>query len=214
VLNLELERNMEVVRRQVEEKELLIRETNHRVKNHMAQLAGLIDITEASGSPDVVGALRSRIYSYTFLYEKLSYRADSEGQLDLGNYVEDLSRRLIEVSAGGRPVSSRVDAEHAMVSARKCSAFGLVLNELVTNSIKYAVPAEGDLSLTVVARFAGGRVTLSYSDNGQGFDFEGMRGAELEGGHLGMVLIDTMLAQYGGSISYSREFGSRFEIGL
>lgn len=210
-LNIELSHNMEAVRRQLDEKELLIRETNHRVKNHMAQLVALIDLTEATGSKGVVEALRSRLHSYALLYEKLSYSSGAGGRLDLGDYVEDLSRRLIEVATSALQVSTRVEAEHAMVPARECSALGLILSELVTNSLKYAVPADGALALGIEVGFSDGRIRLGYSDNGPGFDFESLRGGDVSS-HVGMILIDTMLAQYGGSVSYSRDGGSRFEI--
>lgn len=240
-LNAELGSRMELIRRQLEEKELLVRETNHRVKNHMTQLVSLIEL---AGPPDAAGVLedlKARISGYCVLYDKLSYTADASGQLDLADYLGDLLALIVGLSSGARDVEHSFSGGPIMASPRTCSMIGLILGELVTNSIKYSRTGDAPLRIAVSLRPAGpepagagdgagaavagtrnvavpGRqppvnAVLVYEDNGGGFDFEAVRSAPKEE-HIGMILIDTMLSQCGATIRYSRERGSRFEIRL
>jgi len=238
-LNAELGNRMELIRRQLEEKELLVRETNHRVKNHMAQLVSLIELAGPPTAAGVLEDLKARISGYCVLYDKLSYKADESGQLDLADYLRDLLSLVVGLSAGSRHVEQSFEGGRIMASPRACSTMGLILGELVTNSIKYSRTGEAPLRIAVSlgpaapgpagagegagAAAAGTRdvsvpghqppvdAILVYEDNGEGFDFEAVRSAPKEE-HIGMILIDTMLSQYGGTIGYSREGGSRFEI--
>jgi two-component sensor histidine kinase len=231
-LNAELGNRMELIRRQLEEKELLVRETNHRVKNHMAQLVSLIELGGAPDTANVLEDLKARISGYCVLYDKLSYKADESGQLDLADYLRDLLALVVRLSAGSRDVEQSFSGGRIMASPRACSTMGLVLGELVTNSIKYSRTGEAPLRIAVSLAPAGAghvpvaeeshnasvpvrqprvNAVLVYEDNGEGFDFEKVRSAPNEE-HIGMLLIDTMLAQCGGTIGYSAERGSRFEI--
>ena len=222
-LNAELGSSAEALRRQLEEKELLVRETNHRVKNHMAQLVSLIGLSGSADTEGVLEGLKARIYGYSVLYDKLSYEADPNGLLDLADYLRDLLATLIELSSDGRPVEQSFSGEALQTPARLCSGLGLILGELVTNSLKHSRCGNEPLRIAVTVEEillpaeavrptrpqAGIRIV--YGDNGEGFDFEAVRSSP-KGEHIGMILIDTMLSQYGGTISYSREEGSRFEI--
>lgn len=211
-LNEELERKMDVINRQLEEKEVLIKETNHRVKNHMTQLISIIDLSAPPGSGEAFEAIKARISGYCVLYDKLSYQSDPSGQIEVAGYTRDLVARLIEVSSGQRPVVHCVKAEEGLAPAKTCSALGLILSELVMNSIKHSRCGDEVLSIDIEVGLNGdGRMRLAYSDNGEGFDFEAVR-ADPENEHIGMILIETMLSQYRGTISYSRDRGSRFEI--
>lgn len=211
-LNEELERKMDVINRQLEEKEVLIKETNHRVKNHMTQLISIIDLSTPPDAGEAFEAIKARIYGYCVLYDKLSYQSDPSGQIEVAGYTRDLVARLIEVSSGQRSVVHCVKVEEGLVPAKTCSALGLILSELVMNSIKHSHCGDAVLAIDIeVGRSGDGRMRVVYSDNGEGFDFEAVR-ADPENEHIGMILIETMLSQYRGTISYSRDRGSRFEI--
>ncbi|HOX17547.1 MAG TPA: histidine kinase dimerization/phosphoacceptor domain -containing protein, partial [Spirochaetales bacterium] len=211
-LNAELERSIALAHAQLGEKELLIRETNHRVKNHLAQIVSLIDLSGNADPVSALKAIKSRILGYALLYEKLSYREGDAEELDLAAYARDLLGALVELTPSPVQVDVSFDAEPIRESVRKCTTLGLVLAELVTNSIKHASSGSGSMALSVSLRSAGeGRVRLDYSDDGPGFDWAAARDASAGKG-IGMILIDTMLAQYDGNIQYSREGGSRFLI--
>jgi two-component sensor histidine kinase len=235
-LNAELGERMELIRRQLEEKELLVRETNHRVKNHMAQLVSLIELAGPPDAAFVLEDLKARISGYCVLYDKLSYNADASGQLDLADYLGDLFELVVGLSSGSRNVEHSFSGGRIMASPRACSTMGLILGELVTNSIKYSRTGDAPLRIAVSLAPAGPmpgsesgatgdkarnasvpvrqppvNAVLVYEDNGEGFDFEKVRSAPKDE-HIGMILIDTMLSQYGGTIGYSGEKGSRFEI--
>lgn len=211
-LNAELERSIALAKARLGEKELLIRETNHRVKNHLAQIVSLVDLSRSADPETALGAIKSRILGYALLYEKLSYREGDADELDLAVYLRDLVGTVVNVTPSAVPVDFRFEAEPTVVSPRKCTSFGLVVAELVTNSIKHAGDGRSSLALGVSVRpEAGGRASLVYTDDGPGFDWTAaMKDAGGKG--IGMILIDTMLAQYGGSIEYSGSGGSRFAI--
>lgn len=211
-LNAELERSIALAHAQLGEKELLIRETNHRVKNHLAQIVSLIDLSGNADPVSALKAIKSRILGYALLYEKLSYREGDAEELDLAAYARDLLGALVELTPSPVQVDVSFDAKPIRESVRKCTTWGLVLAELVTNSIKHASSGSGSMALSVSLRSAGeGRVRLDYSDDGPGFDWAAARDASAGKG-IGMILIDTMLAQYDGNIQYSKEGGSRFLI--
>lgn len=211
-LNAELELSIALARSRLDEKELLIRETNHRVKNHLAQIVSLVDLSQSADPATALGAIKSRILGYALLYEKLSYREGDDDALDLAVYLRDLVGTVVDVTPSPVPVDFRFEAEPTLVSLRKCTSWGLVVAELVTNSIKHAGRGRTSLILGVSLQPVGeGRASLFYTDDGPGFDWTGaMRNAGGKG--IGMILIDTMLAQYGGTIEYTGIEGSRFAI--
>lgn len=211
-LNRELERSIAQAKAQLGEKELLIRETNHRVKNHLAQIVSLVDLSRNADPETALGAIKSRILGYALLYEKLSYREGDADELDLAVYLRDLVGTVVDVTPSPVPVDFRFEAVPTLVSLRKCTSWGLVVAELVTNSIKHAGGGRSSLALGVSVEPAGeGRASLLYVDDGPGFDWSGVM-KDAGGKGIGMILIDTMLAQYGGTIAYSGADGSRFDI--
>ncbi|MBN1243803.1 MAG: hypothetical protein JXA15_13965 [Spirochaetales bacterium] len=211
-LNAELERSIALAKAMLGEKDLIIRETNHRVKNHLAQIVSLVDLSRSADPSTALGAIKSRILGYALLYEKLSYREGDADELDLAVYLRELVGTVVNVTPSAIPVDFRFEAAPTVVSLRKCTSFGLVVAELVTNSIKHAGAGRTSLALGVSVAPAGeGRASLTYTDDGPGFDWTGTM-KDTGGKGIGMILIDTMLAQYGGNIEYSGEDGSRFTI--
>jgi len=211
-LNKELHLKVEAINDQLAEKEAIVRETNHRVKNHMSQLIALIELGQNTGSREEFDKLKARVFSYCVLYEKLSYQAEGAEIMKVSEYLRDLMSQLVTVSPSDRPVVFEINDDPATAPARTCSTLGLILCELVTNAIKHAECDEPVLRLYVTIGEEEGRLHLAFSDNGKGFDYAAARKQRAEGHHLGMILIDTMLAQHQGNLAYDRDRGSRFDI--
>jgi len=211
ILNRELGDTVEEVRRQLAEKEAIIRETNHRVKNHLAQVVSLVRMTRMEESTPKMEALEARLEGYRLLYEKLSYKPGEGERLDAGDYLEDLLSRLVEVTPSDRPVTAAFHSEPLAVTTKTCSALGLMLGELVTNSIKHAGPGEGGLRIECSVRADREGLRMTYSDNGPGFDYPSVDRSSIEN-HIGLILVESLVKQYEGTLTYRRDPGSRFEI--
>lgn len=175
----------------LEEKEALIREVNHRVKNNLQVLISMLRLqSQRDDRPEVSQALTDalqRIMAMSTVHESI-YAAPSLAQIDLCDYVSDLVRELRSTFPGGTPVAITVEVEAGiLLDADRAVPCGLVLNELITNTVKHAFPGgKGGFVTVRGGRLADGRVRVTVRDNGtgmpEGFDW---RGAE----SLGLTMI-------------------------
>jgi two-component sensor histidine kinase len=182
------------------EKDLLLRETGHRVKNDLASLMALVRLQERSvADPAARAALAStgeRIRVLSRLHERLR-RADKAAVVDIGRFITELCDDLRAALHGLRPVALKVQAESCLLPQEQAVAVGLITNELLTNALKYAFP--DDRSGTVTVRFArqGDRFELVVADDGIGVSSEApSRGSS----GLGQRLVRSLAAQLGGTV--------------
>ncbi|MCP4541469.1 MAG: response regulator [Chloroflexi bacterium] len=126
------------------EKETLLKEVYHRVKNNMSGLEYLIEMqAEDSESPELVDAfeeLEGRVRAMGLVHQKL-YQTTDLAQIDFGEYLETMTAQLFNALGGNRPISLSVNAANIFVDAKLAVTCGLIVNELMTNALKYAFPA-------------------------------------------------------------------------
>ena len=179
--------------------ELLFRELEHRVKNTLAMIASLLSL--ASGhvrdSADAIlfEESQSRIQALALVYDKL-LKSPDVARIDLGSYLEDLCRAVVSAFFRGEGrVELRVNRDEISVDSKQAALVGLAVNELVTNSLKYAARPERVLALSLSVHSSGGELTVRFADDGPGLpaDFLG-EGAE----GLGFLLIRSLSSQLGG----------------
>jgi two-component system, sensor histidine kinase PdtaS len=191
------------------EKDLLLRETGHRVKNDLASLMALVRLQERSVSdPAARAALAStgeRIRVLSRLHERLR-RADKAAVVDIGRFITELCDDLRAALHGLRSVALMVQAESCLLPQEQAVAVGLITNELLTNALKYAFP--DDRNGTVTVRFArdGESFELVVADNGIGVSSEAPSNGS---SGLGQRLVRSLAAQLGGTV----EIGSNGEAG-
>jgi PAS domain S-box-containing protein len=200
------------------EKEVLLREVHHRVKNNLAAIVGLLDmqrrmLTDPQGR-DILAELGGRIRSMSLIHEKL-YRADNLARIDFQHYLQALISHL-RTSFGSPRIHCQAEAQGVEMPLDLAVPCGMIINELVTNALKYAfpggLPAPGNDTCRIWVRMQqeNGVCTLSVADNGVGlppeFDWTGAK-------TLGMVLI-RMLGrhQLGGSYELDQREGLRFTL--
>lgn len=151
--------------------ELLLKEQNHRVKNNLQMISSLLTI-QAHGmdSDDAQKALnesQTRINAVALLHRML-YEKDNLESLNLRSYVQTLIDEL--AFASPRPISTKLHIDdHETLSVEKSTSLGLIINELVTNSIKH-VPQAIDLLLSLNIQKKGSILEMEYTDNGATFD--------------------------------------------
>ena len=145
---------------------------------------------------------RSRIAAMATVHEQI-YRSKNLGEMELGEYL----RRLIhDIELGfDRPVAVNCDFEPVMINSERVSVVGLIVTEVISNSLKHAFPSDcqGEINVTL-AHTDGDRIRLEIRDNGVGFD------PETSSGGLGHKLIRSFAQQLGGEYTLSGDGGLSF----
>lgn len=156
----------------VEEKDMLLREIHHRVKNNLQLVSSLLSLQEATGNPSGAEALRrnqERIHTLSLLHEQL-YRSADLKAISFRGYMEQLLAHIGSVfSSQQNRISIDSSIEDRLMDIDQLVPCGLIVNELVTNCYKHAFP-EGKGVVTVRAEWASGGCLLSISDNGKGME--------------------------------------------
>lgn len=192
-----------------QEKEVLIKEIHHRVKNNMQIIISLLNIqANSTSSPNEIAVFnecRNRIRSMALIHERLYLEKDI-ANITLGEYIEELTKELASSYAQHYKVVFNVEIEPIQISIDTAIPVGLILNEIITNSLKHAFP-EKDGTVGIYSRVTAESVTLNVIDSGKGFDFENYKGLT-----FGVELILILVSQINGTITYSNENGSSYTI--
>lgn len=159
------------------EKDVLLREVHHRVKNNLASIVGLMEMQlEGTNDKAVMDAFKEiddRIMSIALIHERL-YQSEYMDRIDIEEYLHDLTTHLLGCYGAYSLISFLVTAEHAEISLDIAIPIGLIVNELVTNSIKYAFPegkpraGHNKCEIRISLQKIDDSFHLSVADNGTG----------------------------------------------
>lgn len=191
----------------------LFDELNHRVKNNLAIVSGMLStqarVAEPTASEQLLKAV-ARVHSIADLHASL-YKTHQTRHVDLGAYLPELCENLARSLVADERIAIRVEAPSFTTSVDHAVPLGLIVSELVTNAVKYAYPSDesGEILVSLAREKAG--ASLVIQDFGRG-----LAGAEAEdtGTGLGSRLVRSMVSQVGGEMSVSSENGARIEIRL
>ncbi len=190
-LNRELAGKNAVIEQALKEKELLLREIHHRVKNNLQVVSSLLSI-QSRGITDVkareaVRDSRDRVKSMALIHQDL-YKEDDLTGIDMATYVGKLARSLLSShQLDPEQVRLVTDVEKLSLDVDTTIPLGLILNELLTNVLKYAFPDGRTGEVRVRLARDGDRLHLQVRDNGVGYDPNAIRGEESSGFGLDMV---------------------------
>lgn len=202
------------LREALSEKESLLKEIHHRVKNNLQVINSLLRLEAGrSAEPAVreaLGEMQGRVRSMAVLHETL-YRTRTFGRVDLAAYLKDLAQQFIRANGAAAP-SVRLVLELMPVEVRIDHGIpcGLILNELMTNSIKYAFTDGRPGEIRIALRGDGpNEVLLQVGDTGPGLpdDFATRRDRS-----LGLQLVSDLTRQIGGRLTLSPGPGARFDV--
>lgn len=196
----------------LKEKELLLKEVHHRIKNNMNIIVSLLSLQMSTlKDEEAVNALAdacSRVHSMTILYEKLYHSADYSS-IPLKDYLES----IMDEFSHSFNVTGRLDIEKdfddIILDIKTTQSLGIVVNELLTNIIKYAYNNGEHKIIGVSAKEKDGMITLVVRDNGkgmpEGIDFKTTKG-------FGLMLVGSLTDQLKGEITIERGQGTKITI--
>jgi two-component sensor histidine kinase len=156
---------------QIRDRDMLMRELQHRVKNNLQLITALIRLEARSakeGETVALARLASRIDALTVLYRTLSTE-DAPAEIDLGQYLSDIANSVMQVSAADN-IKIDVETGYCPLSINVAMPAGLLVNEMLTNALKYAFVGRSGGQLKLICRQESGRVTIIVSDDGVGLD--------------------------------------------
>lgn len=213
-LNLQLEQRLEEIAASLKEKEMLVKEVHHRVKNNLQIISSLLNLqSRYVHDKSVLEAFResqNRVRSMALLHEQL-YRPGGIEEVDMGKYIKSVADHLyISYDAISSDISLHVDAGNICFDIDTAVPCGLIVNELVSNALKHAFPdgRRGEIEITL-------RVTdekkfvLNVSDDGIGLpeDLDMEKGTS-----LGLRLVNSLAQQLRGKSEFRAENGTEFKI--
>ena len=197
----------------VGEKEVLIREVHHRVKNNLQIIISLLNLQsryiEDEKSSQVIKDSQSRIRAMALVHEKL-YQSTDISRINLGDYIQFLGNSLFQFyGMQGKGIMFTTDIRDISLDIDTAIPLGLIINELISNSLKYAFPRgrKGEISLAIHRQDQ--TITILFKDNGVGIpqDFD-WRNAK----SLGLRLVISLVEQLSGTIELDRTSGTTFNI--
>ena len=205
---------LKLAEKSVRERELLLREVNHRIKNNFQMLAGMIRLQSANlRDPDALAVCREmqgRIKSIAFVHERL-YESSDLAAVDFSRYIGQIIKELSETfrdEAAHIRVSTEV--EEIRLNINTSIPLGLIINELIANAFKHAFPGGRAGNVHVALRaLPEGRLELEVRDDGVGLP-PGFEIGKME--TLGLQLVAMMAEQLDGTVEAGRNGGTVFRV--
>jgi PAS domain S-box-containing protein len=205
----------ERIKAQLKEKEVLLKEIHHRVKNNLQIISSLLNLQSTYiRDQQALGMFKesqNRVRSMALIHEKL-YQSKDIARIDFAEYIRNLAGNLIR-SYGSSPAMVKlvIDADHISLGVDTAIPCGLIINELVTNSLKYAFPdgRRGEICVALKHENGDGLYRLVVTDNGVGLPpaIEPRKTST-----LGLQLVTTLVDQLNGTIEIKRGDGTEFII--
>lgn len=206
-----LESSKNIILESVKEKDLLLKEIHHRVKNNLQLMISLLNIQareSLTNLPDFLAKSKSRIYSMALIHQNL-YEMDNFKNVDFADYINNL---IVNIEASfDRKAQVKVvtNIHNVFFDIQTSIPLGLIINELVTNSLKHAFPNDKTGSILVsLVGLAENEFELTVSDDGVGFS----ENYPIRKKTLGLELVELLALQLRASISVSSENGVSHKI--
>lgn len=194
------------------EKEVLLKEIHHRVKNNLQIIRSLLHLQgERVDNPDALAILndsQSRVMSMAAVHDQL-YKSHDLSAIDVGGYLEALLPAMRSAYGKGRAVEILTDIAPISLNIEQAIPFGLILNELLTNAFKHGFRDRLQGVIRIEARVAGGSVVVRCEDDGVGLPPDFSLDAPAS---LGLQLVTALTDQLQGTITAHNGPGARFRI--
>ncbi|AKA33857.1 sensor histidine kinase [Flagellimonas lutaonensis] len=200
-------RKNRLLQRQNKEKEFLLKEIHHRVKNNLEIVSSLLSLQSAQvNDPNVVAVMQKsqqRVHSMSMIHQKL-YQGKSISAIEMKDYFENLGSYILNTYGMTGQIDIIYDMETLELDIDMAIPIGLIVNELLSNALKYAFPDKANGHITVSLREEGSQVHLRVADNGIGKIMK--KGAI--GSGFGTKLIHLLTQQLDGKMDLTVENGT------
>ncbi|TVR94414.1 MAG: response regulator [Spirochaetaceae bacterium] len=208
----ELLKSRQEVRDLLKAKELVLKEAHHRIKNNMAMVQSLLNLqahsTHNSEAESLLQDAAGRLQSMMLLYDKL-YRAEHHAELALDSFLVPLIENSISTYHMTVAPEMRIDISSDVVEASVLTSLGIVVNELMSNSMKHAFDGQDHARIEVSCKLESGSLNLTYRDNGKGIPETVLQdGSE----NFGLELLNLLAEQLNGTLSYSADGGASYHL--
>lgn len=196
----------------LKEKEVLLSEIHHRVKNNLAIVSGLLMLqSEKVQNPEdfqLFEESRIRIHSMALIHETL-YKNDDFSSIDFNKYLTDLIDKINKSYQLKSKVKTHLNIDKVVLQIGIALPLGLLVNEILTNSFKHAFLKADNPELFIDFSKTGKEYQLIIKDNGPGYDFENFKNNDTS---LGSSLIFSLAEQINAAVNYSFENGAKISI--
>ena len=206
-INLELNEEKTLVKKQVQDKNLLIQEVHHRVKNNLTMINSLLYLQskeiKSEETKEVLGDFQNRIRSIAIVHNKL-YEESNISQIEFNSFLQSIFNELLQsYSQLKKPIKLSIVGESSPLEITTAVTIGLIFNELFTNSFKYAFEKLEEGKIDIHVSEINKLLTIKYTDNGPGLqsDFESMSG------NFGFKLLRLLPNQINGKLTYQSKDG-------
>ena len=198
----------------IKERETLVKETHHRIKNNLATITGLLELqimkSDSEEVKQVLSESMTRVKSIASIHEKL-YETEGLASITLDVYINDLIEQLhdsLEGLEASTDIKFTMDLEPISLKTRQAVPLGLIINELITNAHKHAFDENGG-TVTVSCTIEDEQITLKVSDDGKGLP-ENLEVQKTDS--LGLKLIETLSHQLEADYSLRSDGGTHFRM--
>jgi len=209
----ELMQKKHLIEAALDEKNLLLKELHHRVKNNLQVILSLLNLqamnVKDTASLEALTESKNRISSMALVHEKL-YKAENAQRIDFEDYVEELVQNLISsYNVNGKSITTEIEMQNIYFRLDTCITLGLIISEVVTNSLKYAFNNRDEGKININLQKIKNEYTLSIKDDGEGLphDFDPENSET-----LGVVLIHTFVEQLEGRMEINVDGGTEIKI--
>jgi two-component sensor histidine kinase len=200
------------VNKLLKDKEMLMKEIHHRVKNDLMIISSLLSMQSRQIKDETVREVfkesQTRTRSMALIHEKL-YRSQDLKSLDFSDYIRSLIRDIFNTYRTEQKIELKMDIQDVMVDVDYAVPLGLIINEIITNSFKHAFPIGREGEVWIKFHKDGDEYFLEAGDDGVGIpdDFDINKSDS-----LGMLLINSLTSQIDGELEMDRENGTVFRI--
>lgn len=201
------------LRESLSEKEMLLKEIYHRVKNNLMVISSLLNIQSRyikdKQALDIFKESQNRANSMALIHERL-YRSTDLKRIDIADYIRTLSTELFHTYVTDpSKIELKMDLEDIMIDINTSIPLGLIINELVTNAMKHAFPGDMNGEINISFHKDGENLTLRVADNGVGFpedlDYQNTSS-------LGLQLVNNLSDQIDAEVKMTSQDGTAFQI--
>lgn len=210
--SIQLAQKNEMVKKTLKEKEILIREVHHRVKNNFQVITSLLTLEQEeikdNKSLTFIEKCQNRINSMALIHQKLYENKNK--LIDFGKYIKTLTEEVACIYKMDKDVKIVVEADNIMLDVDTANPLGLIVNEQITNSFKHAfVKGKSNVLFVSLNQIKKGSYCLTVKDNGKGlpenFNIETLKSS-------GFKLVKRLIRQLHGKMNISNEDGLKMEI--